>query len=57
MRITRLGRRATPEDTSEVLRPRQVTDRDASADAEPLYAALGFVREPDPSMRPCLRAA
>ncbi|MFI5688301.1 GNAT family N-acetyltransferase [Streptomyces sp. NPDC051636] len=29
---------------------RQV-DLNASAEAEPLYAALGFVRKPDPSMR------
>ncbi|MFI6086969.1 GNAT family N-acetyltransferase [Streptomyces sp. NPDC051218] len=26
-------------------------DLNASADAEPLYASLGFVRKPDPSMR------
>jgi hypothetical protein len=26
-------------------------DLNASAEAEPLYAALGFVRKPDPSMR------
>jgi hypothetical protein len=26
-------------------------DLNASAEAEPLYAALGLVRKPDPSMR------
>jgi ribosomal protein S18 acetylase RimI-like enzyme len=26
-------------------------DLNASAEAEPLYASLGFVRKPDPSMR------
>lgn len=35
------------------LRERGATqvDLNASADAEPLYASLGFVRKPDPSMR------
>ncbi|MFD5632091.1 hypothetical protein [Streptomyces sp. NPDC127072] len=34
-------------------RERGVTavDLSASAEAEPLYASLGFVRKPDPSMR------
>ncbi|MFF1447236.1 GNAT family N-acetyltransferase [Streptomyces sp. NPDC058274] len=31
-------------------------DLNASAEAEPLYASLGFVRKPDPSMRLSLRA-
>ncbi|MFF8530970.1 hypothetical protein ACN6K9_003258 [Streptomyces sp. SAS_267] len=52
-----LGRRAAPEDASEAPRRRQVIDRNATAEAEPHCAALGFVRKPDPSMRPCLRAA
>ncbi|MFD6553728.1 hypothetical protein [Streptomyces sp. NPDC058398] len=53
----RLGRRAAPEDVSEAPRPRQVIGRNATAEAEPLHPALGFVRKPDPSMRPCLPAA
>ncbi|MFE9834564.1 GNAT family N-acetyltransferase [Streptomyces sp. NPDC005551] len=32
-------------------------DLNASAEAEPLYASLGFVRKPDPSMRLELRGA
>lgn len=32
-------------------------DLNASAEAEPLYASLGFVRRPDPSMRLILRSA
>lgn len=32
-------------------------DLNASAEAEPLYASLGFVRKPDPSMRLTFRAA
>ncbi|MFG2646765.1 GNAT family N-acetyltransferase [Streptomyces sp. NPDC048436] len=32
-------------------------DLNASAEAEPLYASLGFVRKPDPSMRLNLRDA
>lgn len=45
--------RACVEELLEWFRERGArhVDLNASADAEPLYAALGFVRKPDPSMR------
>ncbi|MFF4396618.1 GNAT family N-acetyltransferase [Streptomyces sp. NPDC001480] len=45
--------RACMEELLEWFRERGVrqVDLNASAEAEPLYAALGFVRKPDPSMR------
>ncbi|MCD7439596.1 GNAT family N-acetyltransferase [Streptomyces lincolnensis] len=45
--------RACVEELLQWFRERDVpqVDLNASAEAEPLYAALGFVRKPDPSMR------
>ncbi|MFC9929977.1 GNAT family N-acetyltransferase [Streptomyces sp. NPDC127190] len=45
--------RACMEELLEWFRSQEVrqVDLNASAQAEPLYAALGFVRKPDPSMR------
>ncbi|WP_326723384.1 GNAT family N-acetyltransferase [Streptomyces sp. NBC_00243] len=45
--------RASMETLLDWFRERGVTavDLNASAEAEPLYVALGFVRKPDPSMR------
>lgn len=45
--------RACMEELLEWFRARGAAqvDLNASADAEPLYASLGFVRKPDPSMR------
>ncbi|MFF4485374.1 GNAT family N-acetyltransferase [Streptomyces sp. NPDC001544] len=45
--------RACMEELLEWFRERGArhVDLNASAEAEPLYAALGFVRKPDPSMR------
>jgi ribosomal protein S18 acetylase RimI-like enzyme len=45
--------RACMEAVLEWFREREVpqVDLNASADGEPLYTSLGFVRKPDPSMR------
>jgi GNAT superfamily N-acetyltransferase len=45
--------RASMETLLDWFRERRVAqvDLNASAEAEPLYATLGFVRKPDPSMR------
>jgi ribosomal protein S18 acetylase RimI-like enzyme len=45
--------RACMEELLEWFRERgaRQVDLNASAEAEPLYASLGFVRKPDPSMR------